>query len=31
MARAIGIGHQNFETLIRNNLFYIDKTNFIKE
>lgn len=31
MPRVIGIGHQNFETLIQNNYFYIDKTNFIKE
>lgn len=31
MARTIGIGHQDFGQLIRNHLFYIDKTNFIKE
>lgn len=31
MARTIGIGIQNFENLIRNDYFYIDKTNFIKE
>ena len=31
MARTIGIGIQNFEDLIRNDYFYIDKTNFIKE
>ena len=31
MARTIGIGHQNFEQLIQNNFFYIDKTYFIKE
>lgn len=31
MARVVGIGHQDFETVIQNNLFYIDKTNFIKE
>ena len=31
MARNIGIGHQNFEYMIQNNFFYIDKTNFIKE
>ena len=31
MTRVIGIGHQDFETLIRNNYFYIDKTDFIKE
>ncbi|XCP86130.1 AAA family ATPase [Roseburia hominis] len=31
MARTVGIGHQDFETLIRNHLFYIDKTHFIRE
>lgn len=31
MARVIGIGHQDFETVIQNDYFYIDKTNFIKE
>lgn len=31
MPRTIGLGHQNFEQLIRNGYFYIDKTNFIKE
>lgn len=31
MARTIGLGHQNFEQLITNNNFYIDKTSFIKE
>ena len=31
MARTIGIGKQNFEKLIKNNNFYIDKTLFIKE
>ena len=31
MARTVGIGHQNFEQIIQNNLFYIDKTKFIKE
>jgi len=31
MARTVGIGHQDFETLIQNNYFYVDKTNFIKE
>lgn len=31
MARTIGIGHQDFERLIQDDLFYIDKTNFIKE
>ncbi|MCI8374293.1 MAG: AAA family ATPase [Lachnospiraceae bacterium] len=31
MARTIGIGHQNFEQVITNDNFYIDKTKFIKE
>lgn len=31
MARTVGIGHQDFEQIIRNGYFYIDKTNFIKE
>lgn len=31
MARVVGIGHQDFETVIQNNLFYIDKTDFIRE
>ncbi len=31
MARTVGIGHQNFEQLIQENCFYIDKTGFIKE
>ena len=31
MARTVGIGHQNFEQLITNELFYVDKTRFIKE
>lgn len=31
MSRTIGIGHQDFEYLITNDNFYIDKTNFIKE
>ncbi len=31
MTRTVGIGHQNFETLITNNNFYINKTMFIKE
>ncbi len=31
MARVIGIGHQDFETIQREKYFYIDKTNFIKE
>ena len=31
MARTVSIGHQDFEQLITNNYFYIDKTQFIKE
>ncbi len=31
MPRTVGIGHQNFEQLITNDNFYIDKTGFIKE
>ena len=31
MARTIGIGIQDFETIISNNYFYRDKTNFIKD
>ena len=31
MARTVGIGIQNFEEIIKNNVFYIDKTYFIKE
>ncbi len=31
MTRTIGIGIQNFERIISNRYFYIDKTNFIKE
>jgi len=31
MARTVGIGHQDFETLITKNNFYVDKTHFIKE
>ncbi len=31
MARTVGIGHQNFEQLITNDNFYVDKTLFIKE
>jgi len=31
MARIVGIGHQDFETVRRKNNFYIDKTEFIKE
>ncbi|EOS81042.1 hypothetical protein C817_01131 [Dorea sp. 5-2] len=31
MPRSVGIGHQNFEQMIINDRFYIDKTSFIKE
>ena len=31
MTRTIGIGLQNFEKIIRNNCFYVDKTDFIRE
>lgn len=31
MARTVAIGVQDFETLIRDDCFYIDKTDFIKE
>ena len=31
MGRTVGIGHQNFEDVIVNNYFYVDKTLFIKE
>lgn len=31
MARVVGIGHQNFETVRMRNNFYVDKTHFIKE
>lgn len=31
MARTIGIGIQNFEKLITDNIFYIDKTDFIRQ
>ncbi len=31
MARTVGIGIQNFEEIIKNNCFYVDKTSFIKE
>lgn len=31
MARTVGIGYQNFEQIITNHLFYVDKTAFIKE
>lgn len=31
MSRTIGIGHQDFEKIRMRNIFYIDKTHFIKE
>lgn len=31
MSRTVGIGHQSFEQLITEDIFYIDKTMFIKE
>lgn len=31
MSRTVSIGVQNFEELISNNLFYVDKTEFIRE
>mgnify|MGYP000010697113 FL=1 len=31
MVRRVAIGYQEFEDIISNNLFYIDKTLFIKE
>lgn len=31
MSRTVGIGHQNFETLIENDIFYVDKTDFIRQ
>ena len=31
MPRTISIGSQDFETIITNHYFYIDKTSFIKE
>lgn len=31
MVRTVGIGIQNFEDIIKNNCFYVDKTAFIKE
>jgi len=31
MARAVGIGNQDFEKIRVNDYFYIDKTKFIKE
>ncbi len=31
MARTVAIGHQNFETIRKNDFFYIDKTSFIRD
>ncbi len=31
IARTVGIGIQDFETIIANDYFYVDKTSFIKE
>ena len=31
MARTVGIGHQDFEDIRRKGIFYIDKTDFIRE
>ena len=31
MARTVGIGNQDFETIRREGYFYIDKTDFIRE
>ena len=31
MARTVGMGIQSFEKIRRNQCFYVDKTNFIKE
>ena len=31
MARTVAIGLQSFETVRERNVFYVDKTNFIKE
>lgn len=31
MARTVGIGHQDFETIRTKNNFYIDKTDFIRQ
>lgn len=31
MGRTVGIGIQDFEKIIKNNFFYVDKTSFIKE
>lgn len=31
MSRVVGIGHQDFETIRENHIFYVDKTDFIRE
>lgn len=31
MPRTTALGIQDFETIIQNNYFYVDKTNFIRE
>ncbi len=31
MPQTVSIGYQEFDDVIKNNLFYIDKTDFIKE
>jgi Predicted AAA-ATPase. len=31
MARAVGIGHQDFEIIRKEGYFYIDKTDFIRQ
>ena len=31
MARTVSIGNQDFESIRRENYFYVDKTHFIKE
>lgn len=31
MARTVGIGCQDFETIRKNHYFYVDKTHFLKE
>lgn len=31
MRGIVGIGHQDFETVRMQNIFYIDKTNFIRQ
>ncbi len=31
MKKTVGIGHQDFAKIRRENIFYVDKTNFIRE